>query len=776
MKPLILVLSFLVTSLCNCTLTTDPTTDGNGSITGGTLIDNPVVATLVTKKSTDSNAVISTELLVTLELYLTSDPSTVMHTIIIEIGNDFSFTNIPYGTYDIVSKASLHGALFKNILINASQPEYHIDSLYFYDKTPITIEIGERYIESIAFYNEPLPTDTSGDYIFNAINIPFDSIGNNTQELIIRENSEGQVLQSSLIIDTSRSHYFIEASEISAAPLCTELGGALYESLETGTIIAMAQHENGSTILIDRIDSLDRVFISTSNTLQRVAVHHTSQWYENNHDISLVNGFSGRDLNSDSHINITYENNSIITIQWCETPTISSDSFEGCEEMDILDNSTVDSFDIANFPPQTEIQYLVKDENDRYLLVSRKRNDWNGLDVTVHYGAKGNLVKREVTQFSSTQNSMDATLTFTVGSSELVVNFYDPESGDGEIEPSTISENNTIRDVEYITPTETTLRTLGVNCNPTLFNEFWDDHLHGQCNELARSSDGHSLIEFRAMDSRNYIIVTIPKGYESSEDVASAAVVHFGYAYDMQRYDVTYYGKMKDGGSTVIEFYINNERVSLHFPVKLSEKGIIRQQATITYGINGDSDPENITWYDNTNIHDMKNLGFDCGEQLVFNQQCSESLSGEFENLDRGKIIAIGTLPVTKSEVSGTESAVDFFELDSIILLVDSNDQGYRTFIEIQDSLFLIGSSFKNEPPFKYEANIKYPASRKMEIVEYFYNLPQYIEFTNESGEWSDMKYSIHSLLDMETMSVLDSMSISGFPLLGNETYVTICQ
>ncbi len=182
------ILTLLVTQ---CTIMEESITP-DGSISGGTVV------TTVAAAKTGVASLNTTPM--EIQLFKSSDKSVVVASTELDSQGNFRFSGLALDEYDIVSKDTLVGTLYRNITLTAAQPDYRIDSLIFYPLKEVLIVTGSMDVQSISFYTESLESNTHGDYLFDAIDYPDTSLDTHLQELQVIEQVNGVAVASSIVV------------------------------------------------------------------------------------------------------------------------------------------------------------------------------------------------------------------------------------------------------------------------------------------------------------------------------------------------------------------------------------------------------------------------------------------------------------------------------------------------------------------------------------------------------------------------------------------------
>ena len=248
-KP-VLILIILSLLFVSCSLF--ESSDHKGSISGGTIIPNTI--------SGDSLTLPPEEI----SLFLHENRNIKVATTKIASDGTFNFTNLPFDSYDILSKDTSLGTLFREIILSESHPSYHIDSLKYFPVKKLTLKAGDKKIDHISYYGNPLSITSNGNYEFYAIDYSSDTTEIQVEELDIIQFSKDSVTDSlslkikyqdsTILVDTVGVGYidFIDSSftlffEGFESPILSYTdSGILYEIDEntTSPILSWPQQYN----------------------------------------------------------------------------------------------------------------------------------------------------------------------------------------------------------------------------------------------------------------------------------------------------------------------------------------------------------------------------------------------------------------------------------------------------------------------------------------------------------------------------------------------------
>jgi hypothetical protein len=276
------------------------------------------------------------------------------------------------------------------------------------------------------------------------------------------------------------------AIENSQNGICSELSGSNYIPTVVSDFVCIAKDTQGILYVVDKQDGQLRCFISSNDTLYRINVAGSSIIGENYYSLSLDSGRTLLFCNISGKWDNAYVGStsrcqkcdSIIMSQlvsggrspenidagWslvCKYLDAGNEKFQALSTAGISD---VNNFAIRNFSPGTTIEYLAQQDNGLVLLVSRETNDWKG-SVTVHYGKKDELKKRDVTRFLRASDGGSTWIDFIVGEKKVTA-FFGVQWGSNGIRPGKTFikiENDTLA-LERIQPDKAILSDLGCNC------------------------------------------------------------------------------------------------------------------------------------------------------------------------------------------------------------------------------------------------------------------------------------------------------------------------
>ncbi len=209
MKYYVLSLLLIPILFCfGCTITDEFTSEPeSGTITGGTIIPNTTALLRVSLNDDSPNSQSSRLAINTvLTLYNSVNTSEVFAVTTIDSAGGFTFADVPFGTYDIVSTSNGFGALFQNITLTSNAPEYYVESLEYYSLVSMYIYTGDRNIQTIAYYSELLEKDSTKQYVFDAIDFPSSMVNVPVQKLNVRESNIDTMVDYTIAISTDSSY------------------------------------------------------------------------------------------------------------------------------------------------------------------------------------------------------------------------------------------------------------------------------------------------------------------------------------------------------------------------------------------------------------------------------------------------------------------------------------------------------------------------------------------------------------------------------------------
>ena len=152
----------VVLLLCSCILLEEPLDPIQGKITGATVVTNPIKST--GKKNVIAHIDVGLD---SLHLFFSDSLFAKVKTVPILDSGRFVFDSLGFSTYDIVAfDSSGYGVLYKEIYLDAENPDYHIDKLeisaIWYGKLKIDTSIYTKVI----YYGRELGMGRSGKFEF----------------------------------------------------------------------------------------------------------------------------------------------------------------------------------------------------------------------------------------------------------------------------------------------------------------------------------------------------------------------------------------------------------------------------------------------------------------------------------------------------------------------------------------------------------------------------------------------------------------------------------
>ncbi|MGL1901653.1 MAG: carboxypeptidase-like regulatory domain-containing protein [Fibrobacterales bacterium] len=134
--------------------------DGSGRISGSTSIDNPVAEVLspIAFKSVKARTGLE------LWLYEVDTPQEKFATTTIDSAGDFTFENLPYGDYDIMTMDNSMGSLYRHISLTPGNNQYVVESLGFYSLREKRIKVNDGSVSGAYFYDVSLASEGDGIY------------------------------------------------------------------------------------------------------------------------------------------------------------------------------------------------------------------------------------------------------------------------------------------------------------------------------------------------------------------------------------------------------------------------------------------------------------------------------------------------------------------------------------------------------------------------------------------------------------------------------------
>ncbi|MGL1904112.1 MAG: hypothetical protein OCC49_18395 [Fibrobacterales bacterium] len=191
---LLTLLSILIITHC-AIVNEDPSDASGGSITGATTIPNNIA----TKRASSSVVALMypsdnrypTEVF----LYNTLDPQTVVQRTEVNTEGSFAFTNLDFGTYDIMTNRQETGFIYRNIILTPDRADVHLDSIPLKTVRELSIIIDSEKTQSVYFYNQFLTGHSTNTYTYRYIDYGDTPDNATTQELtLIRKNIDGDTI------------------------------------------------------------------------------------------------------------------------------------------------------------------------------------------------------------------------------------------------------------------------------------------------------------------------------------------------------------------------------------------------------------------------------------------------------------------------------------------------------------------------------------------------------------------------------------------------------
>ncbi|MGL1937017.1 MAG: hypothetical protein OCD01_18465 [Fibrobacterales bacterium] len=180
----------------------DSTSTSGGSITGATIIPNNIA----TKRALSSDVALmypsDTRYPIEVFLYNVVDPQTVVQRTSVNAKGSFAFTNLDFGTYDIMTNRQETGFLYRNITLTPDRADIHLDSIPLKTVRELNIIIDSQKTQSAYFYNQLLTGDSDNTYHYRYIDYGYTTDNATIQELtLIRKSIDGGTIAVQYSID-----------------------------------------------------------------------------------------------------------------------------------------------------------------------------------------------------------------------------------------------------------------------------------------------------------------------------------------------------------------------------------------------------------------------------------------------------------------------------------------------------------------------------------------------------------------------------------------------
>ena len=220
--------------------------------------------------------------------------------------------------------------------------------------------------------------------------------------------------------------------------LCGELAGSSYVPVALGELLCVARDSAGVFYVVDKVQSDMRCFVSRNDSLYRKEVLGSGIFGEEYYFLSIQDGqqLIFQDSNKSwsdvyicqgncakcdsllvSHIGPTSKSIGDIEEGWNDVCGYLQNESPNCRSLTAAEAGDIKKYHLLNFPPTTYVEYLARQQEGQYLLVTRSEYDWNG-DVVVHYGMPDQMEKREVVSFLRASDGGSTWIRFMVGSTQ----------------------------------------------------------------------------------------------------------------------------------------------------------------------------------------------------------------------------------------------------------------------------------------------------------------------------------------------------------------------
>ncbi len=254
-----------ISVLFHCSL---PGTDSeyNGKISGSTSIDNPV-AEVVLKVSL-ATATVDPKVGEEVWLYRSTDQSIKIATTVIAEDGTFEFSDVPFGTYDVVAQTDDHGALIRAITVTEQSPHYQIQSLPYYSFKQIIVSVDDPTIKTILYYDIVLTVDSNGYFYFDALDRPENLEVEQREPLIVVQG----IQQHTIEIDETGGVIGLNGAH-AVADFCSELPSAQ----GTTMVSLLGKRTSGDYIFLASAIDLNAteetyIFLVSQNAIEKIPV------------------------------------------------------------------------------------------------------------------------------------------------------------------------------------------------------------------------------------------------------------------------------------------------------------------------------------------------------------------------------------------------------------------------------------------------------------------------------------------------------------------------
>ena len=196
--------------------------------------------------------------------------------------------------------------------------------------------------------------------------------------------------------------------------------------IELGDVLAVGRDSIGTLYVVDAAteDGENRVFVSKDDALFRQRI---------------AGGGSGRTRGEGSILLFTITDTEapfVLIVEVSESgeivmAVVPDEQYRGSiedigdegETLEVLGEAAVEGMRIHNLPGEVEVEYLAEVEDGHTIVVTRPRDDWAYEDFQVFYGTADSMVQRQVLEVARQRDGGSTTITFMIGSAEVVVDF-----------------------------------------------------------------------------------------------------------------------------------------------------------------------------------------------------------------------------------------------------------------------------------------------------------------------------------------------------------------
>ncbi len=260
-----IICCFWISVLLHCSL---PGTGSeyNGKISGSTSIDNPV-AEVVFKTSLATNSV-DPKFGEELWLYSSANQLKKLATTTIKDDGIFEFSDVPFGSYDVVAKGDGHGALIRSITVSEVSPHYHIETLPYYSLKQIILSVADAGIQTIQYYDELLTVDSNGFFYFDALDRPESIEVGQREPLVAVQGLQRHTME----VDEAGALVGMSGAK-AVANYCSELPSLLGITM----VSKLGKRTSGDYIFLASANDLNSandtyIFLVTQNDIEKIQI------------------------------------------------------------------------------------------------------------------------------------------------------------------------------------------------------------------------------------------------------------------------------------------------------------------------------------------------------------------------------------------------------------------------------------------------------------------------------------------------------------------------